>query len=64
MKTKFFVVFLLVGPMSRMQILTTAEHDAFDTPPVFGYAERETFFHVWVEPYKGTQSFIRIVEIL
>jgi hypothetical protein len=32
--------------MPRMQILTTAEHDAFDTPPVFGYAERETFFHV------------------
>jgi hypothetical protein len=32
--------------MPRMHILTAAEHDAFNTPPVFSYAERETFFHV------------------
>jgi uncharacterized protein DUF4158 len=32
--------------MPRMQILTPAEQAAFDTPPVFSYAERETFFHV------------------
>jgi TnpA family transposase len=32
--------------MPRMRILTTAEHAAFDTPPVFSYAERETFFSV------------------
>jgi hypothetical protein len=30
--------------MPRMHILTTAEHEAFDTPPVFSYAERETLF--------------------
>jgi hypothetical protein len=27
--------------MPRMHILTTAEHEAFDTPPVFSYAERD-----------------------
>jgi TnpA family transposase len=32
--------------MPRMHTLTAAEHDAFNTPPVFSYAERETFFHV------------------
>ena len=32
--------------MPRMQILTAAEQQAFDTPPVFSGAERETFFHV------------------
>jgi TnpA family transposase len=32
--------------MPRMHILTAAEHDAFNTSPVFSYAERETFFHV------------------
>jgi hypothetical protein len=32
--------------MPRMHILTAAEHDAFNTPPLFSYAERETFFHV------------------
>jgi Domain of unknown function (DUF4158) len=32
--------------MPRMQILTAAEHKAFDTLPVFNRAERETFFHV------------------
>jgi hypothetical protein len=32
--------------MPRMQILTAAEQKAFDTPPVFSGAERETFFHV------------------
>ena len=32
--------------MPRMQILTAAEQQAFDTPPVFGGTERETFFHV------------------
>jgi len=30
--------------MPRMQILTASEHQAFDTPPVFSYAERERFF--------------------
>jgi hypothetical protein len=29
-----------------MQILTAAEHQAFETPPVFSSTERETFFHV------------------
>jgi hypothetical protein len=32
--------------MPRMHILTTAAHEAFDTPPVVSYAERETFFSV------------------
>lgn len=32
--------------MPRMQILTVAEQQAFDTPPVFSGTERETFFHV------------------
>ena len=32
--------------MPRMQILTAAEHKAFDTAPVFSDAERETFFHL------------------
>jgi Domain of unknown function (DUF4158) len=32
--------------MPRMQILTAAEHQAFETPPVFSPTERETFFHV------------------
>ena len=32
--------------MPRMQILTAAEHKAFDTPPVFSYAERDMFFQV------------------
>ena len=32
--------------MPRMQILTAAEQQAFDTPPVFRGTERETFFHV------------------
>lgn len=32
--------------MPRMQILTAAEQQAFDTPPVFSGTERETFFHV------------------
>jgi TnpA family transposase len=29
-----------------MQILTAAEHKAFDTPPVFSSRERDLFFHV------------------
>jgi hypothetical protein len=32
--------------MPRMQILTAAEQQAFDTPPVFSGTQRETFFHV------------------
>ena len=32
--------------MPRLQILTAAEHKAFDTLSVFNRAERETFFHV------------------
>jgi len=32
--------------MPRLQILTPAEQAAFDTPPVFSYAEREIFFHI------------------
>ena len=32
--------------MPRMQILTAAEHKAFDTLPVCNRAARETFFHV------------------
>ena len=32
--------------MPRMQILTSAEQQAFDTPPVFSGTEREMFFHV------------------
>jgi len=29
-----------------MQILTAAEHQAFETPPVFSPTEREMFFHI------------------
>jgi hypothetical protein len=29
-----------------MQILTASEHQAFDAPPVFSYAERDRFFQV------------------
>lgn len=32
--------------MPRMQLLTAAEHKAFDTPPVFSDAERDVFFNV------------------
>jgi TnpA family transposase len=32
--------------MPRMQILTAAEHQAFETPPVFSPTEREMFFHI------------------
>jgi len=32
--------------MPRLQILTAAEHQAFETPPVFSPTERDTFFHV------------------
>ena len=32
--------------MPRMQILTAAEQQAFDTPPVFSGTQREMFFHV------------------
>src|SRR5215470_10967632 len=38
--------FLAGGAMPRMQILTAAEQQAFDTPPVFSGPQRETFFHV------------------
>ena len=34
------------GSMPRMQILTTAEQDVFDSLPIFSDAEREKFFHV------------------
>src|SRR5262249_7732113 len=34
------------GRMPRMQILTAAEHQAFETPPVFSPTEREMFFHL------------------
>jgi hypothetical protein len=30
--------------MPRMQILTAAELNAFDTPPLLSYPQRETFF--------------------
>ena len=32
--------------MPRMHILTASEQKAFDAPPVFSYAERDTFFQV------------------
>ena len=32
--------------MPRMHILTAAEYQAFDTPPMFSDAERATFFQV------------------
>src|SRR5712692_9621504 len=32
--------------MPRMQILTAAEHQAFETPPVFSPTERDMFFHI------------------
>ena len=32
--------------MPRMNILSRAEQDAFDTPPVFNSAERKQFFAV------------------
>ena len=44
--------------MPRMQILTTAEHQAFETPPVFSPTERDTYFHV-SESFEGLLATLR-----
>jgi hypothetical protein len=40
--------------MPRMQILTAAEQQAFDTPPVFSGTQRETFSPISVKRNSAT----------
>ena len=44
--------------MPCMQILTVSKHKAFDAPPVFSYAERDSFFQV-SERLSATLAMLR-----